>query len=347
VPTSNKGNFVGHMRRPYRVGDAFCVPLPGGASAHGVVVALGVRSATLAFGDLVLRVGDEALTLHRWPVIGRAAESSASAIAPSQSSRIEAPEIVQDRLAARAGGRPWTRAQLAVRDVRAPLVAQSLLDAPADARLQWRDPLGAEDLRALETCFERNPHASLQPYGAAREHAPSRVLLRASIARHRVLETVDATRDADLVREVALQRLVVRGRSAHAFDARALHAYPSLVSLHVSGVRLENPSAIAELPNLRRLSLRNVRGLRDLAWLERTALEALSLDGVLGVDDVSPLERLATLRQLELRGAWQLSLADVAWLRQAPHLDGLTLDIGGRRKNLEIFKARPRPYARP
>lgn len=321
------------------------MPLPGGASANGVVVALGVRCATLAFDHLVLRVGDEPLTLHRWPVTGRVAAFSPSAFASPESPRIEAPEIVQGRLAARAVGRAWTREYLAVRDVRAPIVAQSLHDAPDDARVQWRDPLGANDLRALETWFERNPRASLHAYGAAREHAPSRALQRASILRHGVLETVDATRDADLVREVALQRLVVRGRPGGAFDARSLAAHPSLRSLHVSGVRLEHAGAIAELPNLRSLSLRNVRGLRDLAWLERTALEVLSLDGLLGVDDVSPIEGLATLRQLELRGAWQLSLADVAWLRDAPHLEGLTLDIGGRRKNLEIFKARPRPYA--
>lgn len=333
------------MKRPYRVGDVFGVPLVGAEQARGVVVALGVRCATLAFDNLVLRVGDEALTLHRWPVTGRVADFRAASYPQPETPRIEAPEIVQERLAARAAGRAWMRSHLIVRDVRAPVVAEALRDAPDDARVQWRDPLDADDLRAIARWFERNGRASLRLYGAAREHAPSRALLRASISRELVLETTDATRDADLARGIALQRLVLRGRPGDAFDARQLAAYPTLEALHVSNMRLDHPSAIAELPNLHHLALRNVRGLRDLAWLERTLLEALSLDGVLGVDDVSPIERMPRLEQLELRGAWQLSLADVGWLRDAPNLVGLTLDIGGRRKNLEIFKARPRPYA--
>lgn len=333
------------MKRPYRVGDVFGVPLPRAAQARGVVVALGARCATLAFDDLVLRVGDEALTLHRWPVTGRAADFHAASYPQPESPRIEAPEIVQERLAARTAGRAWVRPHLTVRDVHALVVTEALRDAPSDARLQWRDALEANDVRAIEAWFTKNLGATLRPYGAAREHAPSRSLLRATVSRERVLESADVTRDADLVREIALQRLVARGRPGTAFDARRLAAYPTLQSFHISGMQLEHASAIAELPKLRSLSLRSVRGLRDLAWLERTSLEALSLDGVLGVDDVSPIERIATLRQLELRGAWQLSLTDVAWLREAPALEGLTLDIGGRRKNLEIFKARPRPYA--
>lgn len=333
------------MKRPYSVGDVFGVPFGGADYARGVVVALGVRCATLAFDDLVLRVGDEALTLQRWPVTGRAADFHAASYPLAESPRIEAPEIVQERLAARAAGRAWMRRHLIVRDVQAPIVAETLREAPADARVQWRDPLEANDLRAIQAWFERNPRATLRPYGAARDHAPSRALLRASISREGVLETADVTRDADLVREIAVQRLVARGRPGDAFNARLLATYPTLESLHVSGMQLDHASAIAELPNLRSLSLRNVRGLRDLAWLDRAPLTHLSLDGMLGVDDVSPIERMTSLRHLELRGAWQLSLADVAWLRDAPNLVGLTLDIGGRRKNLEIFKAHPRPYA--
>ncbi len=322
------------------------MPLPGGAAALGVVVGLGSRCATLAFNTFCARVDDEPLALYRWPVAGRVHPFEAPAYPAPESRRIEAPEIVQDRLACARAGATWARPHLAVYDVRGDVTAERLAGLPDDARLQWREALSDVSLHAIAEWFAAHFWAEVRPYGAASNHAPGRALLRASTRRAQSLETHDLARDADVLEGARIERLTVRGNSSAHVDARDIAALQTLRSLHVGGLELRNAEELVGLSGLRALTLRGVRGLRDLTWLEQMAITHLSLEGILNVDDIGPIERMPHLEQLELRGAWQISLDELAWLRDATGLRGLTLDIGGRRKNAEIFKARPRPYFR-
>lgn len=319
------------------------------------------RAPLVAFDGFCAYVGDAALVLRRWPVTGRLHPFDRAAFPAAEAERIEAPEIVQERLQAARDGRVWHRPHVLAREIRTPVDIQALDHLPGDARVQWRAPLRDDEVEAVGRWIRSHPDASVRVYDAAACERtqiasidPSRLSLdvgsgeRAGFAQLVSLRSLDiAGVPADLPDACGVRKLILRGLRDDVVDVEALGGFEHLETLSISGAQVENAELLARLPKLRGLCLRNVRGLRDLAWLSRTHLQALWLDGVLGVDDVSPIASLPSLCHLELRGAWQLSLEDVAWLRDAPGLVGLTLDIGGRRKNAEIFKARPRGFAAP
>lgn len=349
------------MRRPYRAGDTFVVPLDDASRAGGVVLEMHRRAPLVAFDGFCAYVGDAALVLRRWPVTGRLRPFDRVTFPVAESERIEAPEIVQERLQALRDARVWRRSHMFAREIRTPVDIRALDQLPGDARVQWRAPLRDDEVEAVARWIRSHPEASVRIYdAAARERAqmarvdPPRLSLdvrtgeRAGFAQLTSLRSLDvAGVPADLPDARGLRRLVLRGQREDVVDVKALAGFEHLEALSISGAQVENAELLAALPKLRALCLRNARGLRDLTWLSQTHLEALWLDGLLGVDDVRPIASVPWLRHLELRGAWQLSLDDVAWLRDAPGLVGLTLDIGGRRKNAEIFKAHPRGFAAP
>ena len=57
------------MKLPYRVGDSFTMPIGDGSTVEARIVAHDHHTVVIAVSDLVLRVSDRALVLHRWKII--------------------------------------------------------------------------------------------------------------------------------------------------------------------------------------------------------------------------------------------------------------------------------------
>ncbi len=55
----------------------------------------------------------------------------------------------------------------------------------------------------------------------------------------------------------------------------------------------------------------------------------------------------STLEQLELLDLWQLELGDVMPLCELPHLVRAQIDVGGRRKNVELYRRAAWAYPWP
>jgi hypothetical protein len=89
------------------------------------------------------------------------------------------------------------------------------------------------------------------------------------------------------------------------------------------------------------LRLARIAGVRSIdALAGRADLRVLSLAGLVHVDSVASIATLPNLESLELTGMWQFAVEDVAFVEHLPSLRRLRLDIGGRRKNVELYRRR-------
>jgi hypothetical protein len=262
------------MKRPYRAGDLFSIPIVGGRSARGLVVESGGEVATIALLDgagIVARVHDRALVTNRWPMCGRDATFDGREWPQPAERYVDSPETFADR-------------------------ARALLD-----RTPWRRP---------------------------------RVLVRNGIA-------IEPASDPKL-------RTIV-GKRTDVVDARELATLAGIEALDLAGVTLADPLALASAPALRVLRLSDVRAGDDLEWLTATRLTHLYVYGYGAhhANSLEPLARIPTLRHLDIGGAWQFGLYDLEWATTFAHLDGVTLDIGSRRKNAELYRTFAPPYPEP
>jgi hypothetical protein len=57
------------MKLPYRVGETFTMPIGDGSVVEATIVAHDHHTVDIAVSDLVLRVWDSALVLHRWKTV--------------------------------------------------------------------------------------------------------------------------------------------------------------------------------------------------------------------------------------------------------------------------------------
>ena len=113
-------------------------------------------------------------------------------------------------------------------------------------------------------------------------------------------------------------------------------ARPRRRSLQPSTTR--TPLSVFALHELR---LANVEPVRTLAALrDHPTLQTLALAGLIDVNDLGPIATIAGLESLDLRGFWQCAVDDVAFIASMASLRRLHLDIGGRRKNVEIYRRR-------
>ena len=80
-----------------------------------------------------------------------------------------------------------------------------------------------------------------------------------------------------------------------------------------------------------------IRTVEQLAAVPSDAI-ALKLCGPCFELRVCDLLRFARLEQLELLGFWQFSIAEVEPLLALPRLLRAEIDIGGRRKNVELYR---------
>ncbi len=132
------------------------------------------------------------------------------------------------------------------------------------------------------------------------------------------------------------------------YDTAPLLAHPTLATLSVANL----PADVLRVgPHLRAFRAIGVP-LRSLECVRSgTALERLECSRCDALESIEALAALPMLRELALEGCWRLDLqATIAFLRTLP-LHALRIDIGGRRKNVEVDKrlglARLTPFPTP
>lgn len=256
------------MKRPYRAGDRFAIPIVGGRSARGLVVEAGGEVAVLAVLErdgLLARVHDRALVTNRWPMTGREATFERAAWPQPSDRYVDSPETFAERARALLDDVPWIRPRIVVRN--------GVLVEPASAT-----------------------------------HVRT-----------------------------------ILGKRTDVVDARTL-ALDGVAALDLIGVTLAHPEALANAPVLRALRMTDVRAGDDLEWLTGTRLTHLYIHGAYRAKSLEPLTRIATLRHLDVRGAWQIGLFEMEWKASFGHLDGVTIDLGSRRKNGELHRLFAPPY---
>ena len=119
------------------------------------------------------------------------------------------------------------------------------------------------------------------------------------------------------------------------YDTAPLLAHPTLTTLSVANLPAD---ALQIGPRLRTFRAIGV----PLRTLERfrsgTALERIECTRCDSLESIEALAALPMLRELALEGCWRLDLqATIEFLRTLP-LHALRIDIGGRRKNVEVEK---------
>ena len=155
------------MKRPYREGDWFAIPLGDGRFAAGIVTH-GTRKAIYGsfFGSARAaipqleelaalrpadalwsgRFSDRAIVQQRWPVIGAQPGFVRSDWGAAQPAPAAGPGLMERRLAALAAGTAFEPARLSVRDVRSPIEPHAFDRIPDRVCLQWCEPLSPSDL---------------------------------------------------------------------------------------------------------------------------------------------------------------------------------------------------------
>ncbi len=128
-------------------------------------------------------------------------------------------------------------------------------------------------------------------------------------------------------------RIAGRGRS---LDPRELtRDYPLLEVLECSGVALTSLDFPRSLRALRLVRIETPVDARAFAALP---LHTLALEQLRELRGVEALAQCNSLEQLELHGFWQLELENVMPLLALRNLVRAEIDIGGRRKNVELYK---------
>ncbi|HUN29931.1 MAG TPA: hypothetical protein VMV65_08985 [Alphaproteobacteria bacterium] len=111
--------------------------------------------------------------------------------------------------------------------------------------------------------------------------------------------------------------------------------FPQVEAFDCSGVALTSLDFPA---SLRALRLARIDSPVDLRELARLPLDTLHLEHLREVRGIDALVQWDSLEQLEMLGFWQLELDDVWPLLDLRNLVRADIDIGGRRKNVELYR---------
>jgi len=266
--------------------------------------------------------------------------------------------------------------RLDVADLRAPVDAGVLASLRADTRLQWREPLERPDLERIEAWLATRPRAAIRLYGSAAAQAGvlaqwpefgrleiAAWAIDAMIAPIGVRALAVDGVPADLRRLAsvfpALETLAIVARGA-VVDAGAIATAQTLKRVSIAAGKITHAQSLTDMPELVALEIRdatvddadavlqtNAVALRlskiaDVRWLdalaERSRLRTLALADLLHLQSLAPIARLRALDCLELTGLWQFGVGDAEFIIGMPSLRFLRIDIGGHRKNVEIYK---------
>lgn len=119
-------------------------------------------------------------------------------------------------------------------------------------------------------------------------------------------------------------------------------------ALELRDVAVDRFDDVAALPRLRALRASAVERVRSLSALSGHAhLRSLWLQRLPYLERLSDLLALPSLESLELAGLWQFGMLEADVLYSLPRLARAGIDIGGRRKNIEITKRLRLPPAAP
>jgi len=338
------------VKLPYHVGDSFELPLGNGESTPATIVACHHHFVDIAVADRQLRVFDDALVLHRWQVQrGEAVPRLRFATLGMTMS----PARTERTVAASLGVGTFDDATRAVYEMHDGITDAYLGSLPSGALLAWTIPLADATLERVRSRVASRPDTRLRLHDAA----ALQVSVFANVAFQELTLAGPCSLDVPFahVRELTLDAPFAQAALAEIFPAVTtlrvaagakrvdLHAVARMRHLehldlsHVSAAG-ETLESLAPLRSLRALrvarldEMRSLRGLDALAGLDTLSLEHLYLD------TVALLPQCTSLEQLGLYGMWQLTIDDVAWLHELPRLVRAEIDIGGRRKNLELYR---------
>jgi Immunity protein 26 len=324
------------------------------------------------------RFSDRAIVQHRWPSIGAQPGFVRNAWDVPPPAPAASPGSMECRLRALVDGAAFEPGRLSVRDVRSPIEAHAFDNVPERVCVQWREPLSAQDLVTIAGVVASNSGASVRLCGNAvsqlqaiaawplrrlqldGESLPDELArlpsvrdleldgvprdLTSTLAAFPRLQTLKirargaAVNAASLANVVELETLVLR--DATLTGAASLHERRALRVVDIESATVDRADALLKLA-LRELRLAGVAPIRTIAALhEHPTLQTLALAGLIDVNDLGPIATIPHLESLDLRGFWQCDVEDVAFIARMPSLRRLHLDIGGRRKNIEIYRRR-------
>lgn len=351
------------MKLPYKRGDSFALPLGNGEFAESCIAECEHRVVVVSIpvGDdapLALRVSDDALVAHRWKRMGR---SESEPVHAQNRHWISAARA--ERLAAAALGAPHPRARhLNVREIRNENAVRSLTAIDDDTMLALTETLKAPALEALLAALHDHPGAAVRVHGRAMDHlaalsgTPVRSLTLAqrpstlpAFPSVRRLALIGAMTYGDLPSLFPNVTALTIDANGSAIDVRALQALGALRSLDLSSGSITDAGAFSRLQGLRALRISRVTGVREPSPLVELPLATLALEHLHELASVAALRTISTLEQLELLGMWQFDVAGVEWTLEMRKLVRAEIDIGGRRKNVELYRraawAYPWPFA--
>ncbi len=306
----------------------------------------------VAVGDepLDLRVSDDALVLHRWRREGRINVNDINDVRPKNVYWTHAARA--ERIAAAAHGAPHPRERrISVREVRDDNAADALARIDDDSIITLTECVSAKTVERLCAAIINHPGITLRLHGSAAMHlealaaAPlARLVLAGETKRHAPIPSLrhlelahpyDLTSIAGTYPNLVSLRLRARGARTHVGDLRELNG---LRVLDLSLVRLADADEFGELSQLVALRLNRVTGVRTTEALGALHLRTLVVEHLHELENVNDLARIESLEQLELIGLWQFDIARVEWTLDLTQLLRAEIDIGGRRKNLELYR---------
>ncbi|HEV7178520.1 MAG TPA: hypothetical protein VGN11_01515 [Candidatus Baltobacteraceae bacterium] len=348
------------MKVPYREHLWYALPLGDGSFARACIMrayhhvvdiaALNEHGTVLA----ALRVTDRALVLHRWKRIDDV--RLAPDVAVENDAWIGA-ALAERIVARRAGKLPFEERPRTVRVLR-PFASLDSFAAPApgggDTMFTWSRPLDAATLDAVGEYVELHPRTALRPYGAAVpqvrdcEALRPRILhLTAPLERRLCFDRVESLHleAAMNVRETLTAFPALRAlRVAARIDLNLDGFGEGITTLDCSG--LHSITARRPLASLRMLRVARCSSTVDLASLAPAMLSTLAVEHC-RIAEIDAMLTLRLLRQVELQGFWQFEIADIEPLLAMPSLLRALVDIGGRRKNIELYKRASWAYPWP
>lgn len=345
------------MKLPYRCGDIFALPLGDGRFASTCIVHCEHRIVTIrvtdASGSFDVRVSDDALIERRWKPYARDESAERGAVKRPR----WMPSAYAERCAAVRGGVACARRR--TRRV-VEIAWGDALPAPAfaaasDVTFALSAPLTGAQLEELRARVASNLCVTLGP--AAR--ASLEPLLDAGLRRLALFDGTSSLPHSDALTDLSVVGPVDLHAVANAFprletltligprsvDLTPLAACGDLRALSVSGSNVSGT-----FPQVRALALARVTGIARLDGVVASPLRTLRVDRVHDLTRLDALASCASLEQLELRGLWQFDLRDASFALDLPRLQRAEIDIGGRRKNVELYRraawAYPWPFPR-
>lgn len=280
-----------------------------------------------------LRVYDRALVLHRWH---GAEKARPTPDVPVENVNPMTAAKAERTIASLAGRLPFRQRSTEVRDLRSG-------DEPSGSFLTWREPLDVPTLRRVEAYVHNNPDVSVRlGAGAMRQLRDLRTwpLRRLRIDGEPHAARIEAVRElhlesamnfsalAEAFPNLSALRISARGAT---FDAKSFSG-AKLGKLDLSGLKCV--TNLGELPHLHALRLVRTMNEPDLGGLN---LRTLAVDDV-ALRSLEAVTSMRELEELELRALWQLQIADASPLAALPKLVRGWVDIGGRRKNIEVYR---------